>query len=1038
MRKLMMIILCLALIGSVWAENTTVCSNDSCEIHLLVVGDSSPSKDITILDDVEREFHKDFDNILTDSQVTKDMLENKVTVFLYDYQTMIIVGSESPTDHIVLGVDVEEYLEQQYGIQTEMKLSHEIESDDLSSEFPVCDRPECSNRQFTGYQDSCPQYICIECTEPVCDGEKVLTGYDQYGCPQYYCEILACAMPACEAGTEMFWNGEYNGQCKEYECVDLCSIDFDAFFTVGDLGIGFSNDECELISYDGRNAEICLDSVGNTVSIKYNGEFHFFDYGECRTIDEQKVCLKKIVCDSCELITYGGSCYDYGDYLKVNSGYEFTTPNYDVRVGEVDECADNSKCVYQEAVTVYVTAKSQGETVETRIVYIPLGQTQEIGDDIGLKFVSYDGIIKFQIVGTAQSCVVPACRPGEKLYFVKNNGDCNIYECRDPCAEAYISIDGYGLYLEQYACTMYYSDDYKSEICWHEMIGEKLGLKVNGEIGFFEEGDCRKMDGKTICLKDLDGCVPDKCELISYDGDCFDFNDYMKVGEGQSFSTPLHKVKAGNVNSKYVDLQVAGGSIEIEMGEIEEIEKGIALKYIAYDNEYAKFKILKPAEESCEVIEYEDRCYDYGDHLKVDTDDEFSTPNYEVSIVSTSSGGCTNSADDTYNTGCRLHVAITLQLEKCTSNSCSAKRITIEQGETEVIDDDIALEFISTDWESVKFEIHKDDVDCKLVEFENRCYSYGDYFKPEVKETFLIPGEIVTVSKLDDDNEYVMLSIEADCDVGEPCPEYIRSLKIAKGSIAEISDGLGLEFYAYDRDTVNFKIVGIETPCSIPYCDGKEPIKIGYENGCPIYKCPVPDSCEMIEFQDVCLGYGDVIKMEKKEKFYTTEEEFRLTDVDDDTEHVELFVIARCEGTVCPTYFRHITFVEGQVQEISNDISLKLLSTADDWANFKIVHPEDDDLPIGITPVLPEKCDGCVVKDRCVSYGIRMRNGDSKYCDISGSLLEQKRLGEQCENNYECVSNSCSNGKCIDLSADIEENASILKKIFDWLSRIFS
>jgi len=802
-----------------------------------------------------------------------------------------------------------------------------------------------------------------------------------------------------------------------------------------------------MISYDGRNAEVCLESVGNTVGLKYNGAVDFFDYGECRTIDEQKVCLRNVVCDSCELITYEDDCYDYGDYLYVDSGDSFSTQDNNIRVGEVDECADNSKCVYPKAVTVYVSAKNQGQTTEEKIVYIPLGITQEIEDGVGLLFKSYDGTIKFQIIGTEQSCVVPACPPDHKLYNIGKDGDCNLYECRNPCADAYISIDGYGLSIEQYSCTMYYTDDYTAELCWHEMVGDKLGLKVNGEIGFFEEGECRTMDGKKICLKDLDGCdTPDKCELITYDGDCFDFHDYMKVDTSKSFKTPHNTVTIGQVDDDSVVLYLSADcppgmgcaavlqTVEIDLGEIKTIETGLALQYIAGDSGSVKFKIREPTITTCDVIDYNGRCYDYGDHFKFDTDDEFNTPNYKVTVNGWSSGGCAQPANADDSLLCKVSTSVTLNLFKCTaSGSCTNKHITIEQGETEVIDEHIALEFISTDFDYVKFEIHKDkDVDCSVVEFENKCYTYGDYFKPEVKDTFKIPGEIVTVSSIDDDNEYVRLSIEADCDIGEYCTEYIRSLKIAKGSSVEIADDLALELVALDEDRVKFRIEGIDNGCPIPICkDGSQPTKVGYKNDCPVYECP--KTCDMIEYQGVCLDYGHILKIEKKDKFYTTEEQFSLTTVDDE---VELFVLARCDGPVCPTYFRHITFDQGQTQDLTNDIALKLLSVSGNWANFKIMHPEDDDLPDGITPVEPT-CDGCVVRDRCVSYGIRMRNGDSKYCDISGSLLEQKKLGETCENNYECVSNSCSNGKCIDLSKDIEESNSLLKKIFDWLSRIF-
>ena len=41
-------------------------------------------------------------------------------------------------------------------------------------------------------------------------------------------------------------------------------------------------------------------------------------------------------------------------------------------------------------------------------------------------------------------------------------------------------------------------------------------------------------------------------------------------------------------------------------------------------------------------------------------------------------------------------------------------------------------------------------------------------------------------------------------------------------------------------------------------------------------------------------------------------------------------------------------------------------------------------------------------------------------------MQNQKELNEQCQNNFECTTNSCINGKCIDL----EEQLGLLKKLW--------
>ncbi|MBT7705876.1 BspA family leucine-rich repeat surface protein, partial [archaeon] len=68
-------------------------------------------------------------------------------------------------------------------------------------------------------------------------------------------------------------------------------------------------------------------------------------------------------------------------------------------------------------------------------------------------------------------------------------------------------------------------------------------------------------------------------------------------------------------------------------------------------------------------------------------------------------------------------------------------------------------------------------------------------------------------------------------------------------------------------------------------------------------------------------------------------------------------------------------------------------------------------------PCSPGICSGCMDDDTCVPYGIRL---DGNYCDIDGQIKQQRdnSLGEEwatCQNNYECASNICSYGECVDL-----------------------
>jgi hypothetical protein len=77
--------------------------------------------------------------------------------------------------------------------------------------------------------------------------------------------------------------------------------------------------------------------------------------------------------------------------------------------------------------------------------------------------------------------------------------------------------------------------------------------------------------------------------------------------------------------------------------------------------------------------------------------------------------------------------------------------------------------------------------------------------------------------------------------------------------------------------------------------------------------------------------------------------------------------------------------------------------------------------------VKPEECNyGCSVDGRCFPIGIRT-NGT--YCGIDLVMSSQKSSDEVCDNNFECNSNICVNGKCI--------SASFLNQIMSWFRKLF-
>jgi hypothetical protein len=89
----------------------------------------------------------------------------------------------------------------------------------------------------------------------------------------------------------------------------------------------------------------------------------------------------------------------------------------------------------------------------------------------------------------------------------------------------------------------------------------------------------------------------------------------------------------------------------------------------------------------------------------------------------------------------------------------------------------------------------------------------------------------------------------------------------------------------------------------------------------------------------------------------------------------------------------------------------------------------------------PGQCSGCELDGKCIPYGFRVGLNSlnnipgnyNLYCDIDGELEKQKTVDSQgnwatCQNNYECESNVCSSGECIEVQKMLDQ-ASALKKV---------
>jgi len=87
---------------------------------------------------------------------------------------------------------------------------------------------------------------------------------------------------------------------------------------------------------------------------------------------------------------------------------------------------------------------------------------------------------------------------------------------------------------------------------------------------------------------------------------------------------------------------------------------------------------------------------------------------------------------------------------------------------------------------------------------------------------------------------------------------------------------------------------------------------------------------------------------------------------------------------------------------------------------------------IDICSGTPTRCSnsataGCDLNGNCISIGTRT---EDKFCNKDSILESLRSKKEYCDNDYECLSNSCIKNKC--------KGISFIKKIFSWFGGLFS
>jgi len=69
---------------------------------------------------------------------------------------------------------------------------------------------------------------------------------------------------------------------------------------------------------------------------------------------------------------------------------------------------------------------------------------------------------------------------------------------------------------------------------------------------------------------------------------------------------------------------------------------------------------------------------------------------------------------------------------------------------------------------------------------------------------------------------------------------------------------------------------------------------------------------------------------------------------------------------------------------------------------------------------------GCAYNNKCLPYGLRV---GGLYCSVPGDMKTELGANEACENNFECKTNVCVDGKCI--------SSNVIQKILGWFKRFF-
>lgn len=207
------------------------------------------------------------------------------------------------------------------------------------------------------------------------------------------------------------------------------------------------------------------------------------------------------------------------------------------------------------------------------------------------------------------------------------------------------------------------------------------------------------------------------------------------------------------------------------------------------------------------------------------------------------------------------------------------------------------------------------------------------------------------------------------------------------------------------------------------------------------YECGDTGHCNYCPDNQYCQNGKPISSISKQEKNISetlSDEEIEESEQEDEKDDIEESLREETKSDE--------ELVE-EIEDIADDVEEKIedMDDVEEEIEDEDMDEQQSEEPLDM-PINQLQCVGCEINQQCLQFGIRYvaDNATPSYCDFDKTSKIQKQNNEACQNNYECVSNSCSDGKCTSVEEriqavekELKEQRTILQKILDFFKRLF-